>query len=1065
MSEAEDERDPLEVLAAEFTARQRRGELPSISEYVARRPDLAADIEELFPTIAVMEQVKAHKQQGSGARVSLGGVRLERLGDFQIIREIGRGGMGIVYEAFQESLGRHVAVKVLPRQALLDPQHQRRFQREAQTAARLHHTNIVPVFGVGEHDGFHYIVMQLIDGAGLDEVLAALRQMGSRLPPASGSRPQTTPDKDASGFTRTAVAAHPRHSTEVARLASALVEGRFGPLQAFDNAGPEGAGDQAKTAAEPATASLSPAAVSAVTEEFSFDVDTTANGRGAAADPVAARAPLGDGSLPSGPPHWRSVATIGQQVAEALHYAHTYHTLHRDIKPANLLLDSQGVVWITDFGLAKAMEQDNVTQSGAMVGTLRYMAPEQFSGQADARSDVYGLGLTLYELLTLRPAFEDSSRSGLVAKIVQGVPLTPRKLNPAVPRDLETIVLKAMAREPRDRYATAGELARDLESFLDDRPIRARRTPAVERLWRWARRNRAVAALLACSLALLVAVAVVASVGYVRTARANAQEKIQRDKAEETSALALEALDSIFRQFTPDRTAPASATLRVSDAEDPIALPVQPVLSKEAAALLEHMLKFYDRLAEQESGDSRLHRKVAEANRRVGDIRQRLGQYAESKAAYLRAIDLYARLAKSAPADTDLQTEIARIHNELGNVYDALGDLEAGRKSHLDALAALRTVSAESSAVPDCQYELARTCYFLGKRGGGLVGPPPGLDGPHEPHDWRGGPPGFVFDPRGPHHGPLSPFPLAPRHEGEESLDKALALWQQLDRDSPWPPSGRKFAHGPPPLEGENRGEHYRQEAVQRLERLVADHPQVPGYRHLLARCYREMPAAAPGGGLSSGSDNLTKAAHILETLVKEQPDVADYRYDLSETYAMLGDQEPAGLEGPSQDRTQQSSVLLGKALALSEQLVAEHPNIPDYASSSVNIRLRLNRGLREGDASRAEANLRKALEVQSSLAHRFPENFSYKFWTAVIQESLGGLLQEHGRLTEARSALQDCIASFQEVWQHDARAPMVLGGILAKNYLNLAEVLRRLGEDQKADEAAVQAQVFEGQH
>jgi tetratricopeptide (TPR) repeat protein len=318
---------------------------------------------------------------------------------------------------------------------------------------------------------------------------------------------------------------------------------------------------------------------------------------------------------------------------------------------------------------------------------------------------------------------------------------------------------------------------------------------------------------------------------------------------------------------------------------------------------------------------------------------------------------------------------------------------------------------------------------------------------------------------------------LAPRREGEDSLDKALALWQQLDRDdSPWPPGGPEFAHehphgpphgqsGPPPLEGDdNRGERYRQEAVERLERLVADHPQVPGYRHLLARCYREMPAVSPGGGPNSGSDNLTKAARILETLVKEQPDVADYRYDLSETYAMLGDQGPAGPEGPSQDAAQRPSALLEKALALSEQLVAEHPNIPDYASSSVNIRLRLNRSLREGEGSRAEANLRKALDVQSSLARRFPENFSYKFWTAAIQESLGGLLQEHGRLTEARSALQDCIASFQEVWRHDARAPMV-GAILAKNYMNLAEVLHRLGEDQKADEAAAQAQMFERQH
>ena len=164
MSESDEELDPLEALAVDFMERQRRGESPSVAEYAARHPELAAEIEEVFPTIAVMEQLKVHKEHESGARVSLGGIRLERLGDFRILGEIGRGGMGIVYEAYQESLGRHVAVKVLPRQTLLDPQHLRRFQREAQTAARLHHTNIVPVFGVGEHDGFHYIVMQLIEG-------------------------------------------------------------------------------------------------------------------------------------------------------------------------------------------------------------------------------------------------------------------------------------------------------------------------------------------------------------------------------------------------------------------------------------------------------------------------------------------------------------------------------------------------------------------------------------------------------------------------------------------------------------------------------------------------------------------------------------------------------------------------------------------------------------------------------------------------------------------------------------------------------------------------------------
>ncbi|MGA2034372.1 MAG: serine/threonine-protein kinase [Thermoguttaceae bacterium] len=1063
MLEADDQRDPLEVLAAEFMERQRRGESPSVAEYAARHPELAADIEEVFPTIAVVERLKVHKEQGSGARVSLGGVRLERLGDFRILHEIGRGGMGIVYEAFQESLGRHVAVKVLPRQTLLTPQQLRRFQREAQTAARLHHTNIVPVFGMGEHEGFHYIVMQLIRGAGLDDLLARLQQVGSRR--------LISAEEEGAGFTTQDAAALPRGKggTEVARLARALVEGRFGQPHGFDSACCDGSDDRGQAREEIAAAGQPLAPAAAATEELSCDGDTGINGKGQAASANAAASPAYDEPWQCGPLYWRSVAQIGQQVAEALHYAHAHHTLHRDIKPANLLLDSQGVAWITDFGLAKAMEQDNATQTGAMVGTLRYMAPEQFSGRADAQSDIYSLGLTLYELLTLRPAFEDNSRSGLIARITHGAPPGPRKLNPAIPRDLETIVLKAMAREPRDRYPTAGELARDLECFLEDRPIQARRTSAAERLWRWARRNRAMAGLAACTLALLVVVAVVASVGYVRTARASAEEKIERKKAEETSALAVEALDSIFRQFAPDRTAPASASLRVSDAEDPITVPVQPVLSKEAAALLEHMLKFYDRLADQGGDDARLRRKVAEANRRVGDIRQRLGHYEQSKAAYLRAIELYARLAESSAKETDLRSEIARIHNDLGNVYYAMNEAEAGRKSQLDALAMLRAASAESSASPACQYELARTYYFLGKAAGGPPGPPPpGPDGPREP---RGGPPGFIFDPRGPHPDPRVPFPLVPAQAGEERLDKALALWQRLvDDDSPWlspgsapherqPKSPRGEPGSPPPFPGSDRkeSEGYRQKAVDLLERLVADHPTVPGYRHLLARCYRETPSPGAGRAARSEPDNLYKAAQILENLVKEYPDVADYRYDLSETYAMRGDRGPRQPEAPDRSAAQRSPAMLEKALVLSEQLVAEHPNIPEYAVSSVNIRLRLNQSLRESDATRAEANLRKALDVQSTLARRFPENSSYTFWMAVIQESLGGLLQEHGRLGEARSALQDCIASFKAVLQKDVKAGHVRD-ILARNYMNLADVLRRTGEDQAAEEAVRQA-------
>jgi eukaryotic-like serine/threonine-protein kinase len=1055
MFEAEKETDPLEALAAEFTERQRRGESPSIAEYSARYPELAAEIEEVFPTIAVMEQLKAHKEH-SRSRVSLGGIQLDRLGDFRILGEIGRGGMGIVYEAYQESLGRHVAMKVLPRQTLLDPHQLRRFHREAQTAARLHHTNIVPVFGVGEDDGFHYIVMQLIDGAGLDAVLTALRRPSvvaeaARVPQAIAVSRQGLATAGQNGMGTSSS----RDGTEVARLARALAEGRFEQLHGFEKDESQESGGDDLSAQEPLVAGRRSSKSAAATEEFSLTGGTRVGEGSPAESPAPGPASLDrDEAVLLSPHYWWSVAAIGKQLAEALQYAHQHHTLHRDIKPANLLLDSQGVAWITDFGLAKAMELDNVTQTGTVVGTLRYMPPEQFSGDTDARGDIYGLGLTLYEMLTLRPAFEDNNRNSLVTKVARGSVLAPRKVNSAIPRDLETVVLKAMAREPRDRYATAGDLARDLECFLEDRPIRARRTSGAERLWRWARRNRTVAGLMACSVVLLVAVAVVASVGYVRTARANALEQAQRRKAEEISALAVEALDSIFRQFASDRTAPASASLRVSDTEDPIAVPVQPVLSKQTAALLEDMLKFYDRLAQQGGDDARLRGKIAQANRRVGDIRQRLGQYAESKNAYRKAIDLYKPIAKASPGDMELRTEIARIQNELGNVYFALKDGQAGFDSHKDALATLGAESGEPSASPECRCELARTYYFLGKYGSGPAGP--FMPGPGGPGERRSGPPGFIFDP----HWRKPPFPLVPPQEGEERLDKALAIWWRLkDDDCDWPPSGpgprprpeHDRRDAPPPMLGGDRreGHGFRQKAIDILEQLVTEYPSVPGYHHLLARCYRE---AQPFFAASSGS--LSKAMDILEKLAADYPDVADYRYDLSETYAMLGDPGPWGPQNWEGGNSQWSPAMLEKALALSEQLVAEHPNIHEYAISSVGIRLRLNNALQHGDDVKAEASLRKTLDALLNLAGRFPNDYSFcRILTAGVQRKLGELLYAHGRLPEARQALQDCIATCKDILSTDPKAGH-FRFFLGLNYEKLADVLRDNGENQASQEA-----------
>ncbi|HEV3078773.1 MAG TPA: protein kinase, partial [Gemmataceae bacterium] len=232
--------------------------------------------------------------------------------------------------------------------------------------------------------------------------------------------------------------------------------------------------------------------------------------------------------------YFRSVAQVGVQVAVALAYAHKQGILHRDIKPSNLLLDTRGTVWITDFGLAKSEGSDELTSPGDILGTVRYMAPERFQSKADARSDVYSLGITLYELLTARPAFAESHRARLIEQVTLVEPPRPRKLDPDVPRDLETIVLKAIAKDPRERYATAEDLGEDLRRFLADEPIQARRTLLLERAWRWCRRHPAEAILSGFVAALFLTLVIGGFVtALLRNERNVALEALDRAKRAE----------------------------------------------------------------------------------------------------------------------------------------------------------------------------------------------------------------------------------------------------------------------------------------------------------------------------------------------------------------------------------------------------------------------------------------------------------------------------------------------------------------------------------------------------
>jgi serine/threonine protein kinase/WD40 repeat protein len=460
-------------LVDRLTARLQAGEVLDPEACAREHPAHAEQLRRLLPALHALAEVGPVSEDVAAITSAPQPAPPRLLGDYRILRQIGKGGMGEVYEAVQQSLGRHVALKVLPPLSALTPLLLERFRREAKAAARLHHTNIVPVFGVGEHEGVHFYAMQYIEGQGLNQVLEQvkrLRRQACRSLPA-GSLP-SRPEVLARGLLTDCF---PRWPTDPA----ATDAGGRGPASASagrgDNAAPAPAADP--------TPVLRPGGLPGPDSISDFTGTTESH-------------------------YFRSVARVGVQVAGGLDYAHRQGVLHRDVKPSNLLLDTHGRVWITDFGLAKVEGADDLTGSGDVVGTLRYMAPERFRGQADARGDVYSLGLTLYEMLTLRHPFEDEDRARLLRRIQEEVPPRPRRLDPHVPRDLETIVLRAVEKEPGKRYQSAAELAEDLQRFLDGEPVRARPVGFLGQTVRWARRRPAVAALLgALLLALLVLLA------------------------------------------------------------------------------------------------------------------------------------------------------------------------------------------------------------------------------------------------------------------------------------------------------------------------------------------------------------------------------------------------------------------------------------------------------------------------------------------------------------------------------------------------------------------------------
>jgi tetratricopeptide (TPR) repeat protein len=695
MSPSSDARDPIEILAEEFMERQRRGERPTIAEYCARRPDLADQIRDLLSALAMSEDFEgealAQPPVPPGDRPVRAGTP-RQLGDYQILREVDRGGMGVVYEAVQQSLGRHVALKVMPWQTVGSATQVERFQLEARAAARLHHSNIVPVFGVGESDGLHYYAMQFIQGQGLDLVikeLRNLRRLDPRRPAGAPAEPIRAPRgaQPPPGAEASTAAAGGRPMLELAHsLAQRLITGGSTiptiPHSLSDD--PSAVGRTLAHGPEEPHHQPAPDADATIDQPSGVQrppdrAPRTSRWRSPPSSTSTHSELIGGGQLH----YFRGVARIGLQVAEALAYAHGQGILHRDVKPSNLLVDARGAVWVTDFGLAKAEGSDGPTQTGDIIGTLRYMAPERFEGWSDRRSDVYGLGATLYELITLRPLFDDSNRARLIERVIHEEPTPPRKLDPHIPRDLETIVIKALAKEPAARYQDAEKLADDLRRFLDDRPISARRVTSSERVVRWARRNPWLAGFAAAFLVAITGGLIGVTGQWQRAEREKDRANALRSRAEADRTDAVDArklaegrrieaerqkADAIAQRALADanfaraRAAVDEYFTKVSE-NQLLTVPGMQVLRGD---LLRSALSFYEDFIRTRGDDPSLRKALAAVHLKAASIHEELGEHAKADDDYRAALRLSNAVLNAAPQDVEARESLADACLALG---------------------------------------------------------------------------------------------------------------------------------------------------------------------------------------------------------------------------------------------------------------------------------------------------------------------------------------------------------------------------------------------------------------
>jgi hypothetical protein len=919
-----DQKQRLTEVLDQYLSALETGFPPSREAVVAAHPDLARPLETYLDGLDELHDAAvgfgclSRRATAEHARPA---DDEQRLGDFRLLREIGRGGMGVVYEAQQISLGRRVALKVLPFAAVLDARQIARFQHEAQAAARLDHPHIVSVFAVGVERGVHYYAMQFIDGQPLDRALAELRAAAGIEPKRSGvdTATKTFFSQDTPGGNGHSVCP-PRDRTRIASEEHAPPDSREGKAGL-----PPAAGDGQTLDACQATCKALPGACS-----------------------------------PTGTQYFRTVAGLGIQAAEALHAAHEHGVVHRDVKPSNLLLDGDGKLWVTDFGLARCQTDATLTRTGDLMGTLRYMSPEQATGQSaliDHRTDVYSLGVTLYELLGLEPAFPADDGPALLRRIETCEPRPLRQLQPRLPADLETVVSKAMAKRREDRYATARELAEDLQRVLDGKPTVARPATLPERLGKWARRHTRVVGT-AAAVGLFALLGMAASMFLITRAKIEAQRNYVR--AERRFREFREAVDCLGAHLAE----------RLADV---------PGAQKVRRDLLQELLHYYRGFVEQASENQALRGDLALTYNKIGRLAAEIGSTDEAIEAYQHATRLYAQLAAENPGEPDHRRGLGVSQNNLARVLQRSGRTDAACCAFQDAIGLQKQLVESCPSSQDYLGDLALSYNNLG----------------------------------------LLQSETGQTADAKSSFGQAIELGRQVLDLGPDDPErlrnlaasynnlGALFAETRP----EQAAEYYRK-ALEHQSQAAGLRPEELRYKSDLARtCENRGAALAHAGQLEEAAAAYARAVEIQTELAGAAPAQKAYRHDLAVSYNNLG------LTQTKRRQTVAAEHSFRQAIALEESLVRQNPRDPALSSRLGGMYNNLGMVLQTlGRNSEAAQSYQRAIEYQQAARLQAPQVIQYREFLSRHYYNYGHVLRHLGRAEDAaRAAL-----ARRELWPKD---------------------------------------------